>query len=237
MDIRFLSLAIVAGGFLAAPAVADDPKKKDEGTPPAAREKKDEKKRGLAIGDAAPSTDVKMENVDGRKISIDDAKGKKGTLVIFTCNHCPAAKAWEDRIAAITAEYAKKDVGVLLVNSNNDVEYPEDNLEAMKTRAREKKFEVPYVVDATSDVARAFGAAKTPEVFLFDANLKLAYHGAVDDNMKDASAVKERYLAMALESVLKGEKVAKPEVTASGCGIKFRAEKKREETPAPANEG
>ncbi len=235
MDVRLLNLAVIAAALLSAPALADETKKDERAQP--AREKKEEKKRGLAIGDAAPKTDVKMENVDGRQLSIDDVKGKKGTLVIFTCNHCPAAKAWEDRIAALTADYAKKDIGVLLVNSNDEVEYPEDSLENMKVRAREKKFEVPYVVDATSDVARAFGASKTPEVFLFDAELKLAYHGAVDDNMRSAEDVKEKYLVNALESVLKGEKVAKAEVPAAGCGIKFRAEKKNEETPARTNEG
>ena len=99
---------------------------------------------------------ITMENTDGRRVSIDAVRGKKGTLVVFSCNHCPWAKAWEGRIAAIGAEYVKKDVGVIMVNSNDPEEYPTDGISHMK----KKKFAFPYVVDQGSKVAKAFGAKR-----------------------------------------------------------------------------
>jgi peroxiredoxin len=176
----------------------------------------------LATGDAIPSTETKLENVDGKKLSIAEVAGEKGKLVIFTCNHCPYVKAWEDRIAALGNEYSKKGIGVIAINSNDPAKNPEDGLEGMKERAEDKKLGFPYAVDADSSVAKAFGATKTPEVFLFDATGKLAYHGAVDDNSGDATAVKDHYLKNALEAVVNGKPVEVAETKALGCGIKFR---------------
>jgi peroxiredoxin len=176
----------------------------------------------LSIGDKAPKSDVKMKNVDGQELSIASVAGPKGTLVIFSCNHCPFVKAWEGRIAEIGNTYKGKGVGVIVINSNDPSAYPEDGYEQMQQRAKDRGFEFPYVVDATSEVARAFGASHTPEVYLFDKDGKLVYHGAVDDNSKDATKVESAYLKDALNALLAGNEVAAKETKAIGCSIKFR---------------
>jgi len=177
---------------------------------------------GIQLGDKAPMTDTKMKNVDGKEVSIADVAGKNGTLVIFTCNHCPFAKAWEKRIVESGNSCSKKGVGVIAINPNDPAAYDEDTYENMQRRAKDRGYEFPYVVDATSDVARAFGAKATPEVFLFDKDGKLVYHGAVDDS-REASKVSQRYLNDALEAVLAGKAVTTAETKAVGCSIKFRA--------------
>ena len=176
----------------------------------------------LNIGDKAPKTDVKMKNVDGQEVSIASVAGPKGTLVIFSCNHCPFVKAWESRIVEIGNTYRGKGVGVIAINSNDPSALPEDSYEQMQKRAKERGFEFPYVVDATSEVARAFGASHTPEAYLFDKDGKLVYHGAIDDNSRDASKVESPYLKNALNALLAGNQVATKETKAIGCGIKFR---------------
>ena len=117
---------------------------------------------GLAIGDAAPMTDVKMKNVDGKEVTIAGVKGTKGTLVVFSCNHCPWAKAWESRIVELGNAYPKRGVGVIVINPNDPSAYEEDAYPAMQQRARQRGMKYPYAVDATSDLARAYGATRTP---------------------------------------------------------------------------
>jgi peroxiredoxin len=177
----------------------------------------------LAIGAPAPKADVKMASTDGRNLSITDVRGEKGTLVVFTCNHCPWAKAWQGRIVGLGNTYAKRGVGVIVVNPNDPEAFPEDAFAVMQERAKELKMAVPYVVDATSDVARAFGATHTPEAFLFDRKGKLVYHGGIDDNAKEPEKVTARWLRDALESTVAGKSVALKETKALGCSIKLRA--------------
>jgi peroxiredoxin len=177
---------------------------------------------GLAIGDAAPMTDVKMKNVDGRELTIRGVKGAKGTLVVFSCNHCPWAKAWESRIVELCNAYPKRGIGVIVINSNDPTAYEEDAYPAMQQRARQRGMKYPYVVDATSGVARAYGATRTPEAFLFDAKGRLVYHGTVDDNAHEPDKVEHRYLRDALEAVVAGQEVIVKETKALGCSIKFR---------------
>jgi hypothetical protein len=179
----------------------------------------------LAIGAKAPSSTVKMEGVDGSQHTITSAVGKLGTLVVFTCNHCPYVKAWEKRIAEIGAEAQRLGIGVILINSNDPAEYPEDNLDGMKARAKSLGLRFPYVVDSTSNVAREFGATKTPEVYLFDKSGSLAYQGAVDDNSSDANAVKQAYLKNAIAALAAGQAPAPATTKTVGCGIKFRPAK------------
>ena len=176
---------------------------------------------GLNIGDKAPSTSVKMKNVDGREVSIGDIAGKEGTLVIFSCNHCPFVKAWQDRIASIGNAAKGKGVGVIVINSNDPASYPEDSFTEMQARAKQLGFTFPYVVDATSGVARSFDATRTPEAFLFDKDGKLVYHGAIDDSQK-ADQVEKHFLQDAIDAATAGKDIPVKETKFVGCGIKYR---------------
>lgn len=183
----------------------------------------DEATRGIAIGDPAPQATVKMKSVDGRELSIADARRGKGTLVVFSCNACPWAKAWETRIVELGNASLKRGVGVIVINSNDPAVNDQDAYGVMKERAKQRKMQFPYVVDATSDVARAFGATRTPEAFLFDADGHLVYHGAIDDNAHEPAKVQQRYLRDAIDAVVAGKAVATQETKALGCSIKFRS--------------
>jgi peroxiredoxin len=176
---------------------------------------------GLNIGDKAPSTSVKMKNVDGSAVSIADVAGKQGTLVVFSCNHCPFVKAWQGRIASVGNAAKTKGIGVIIINSNDPTDYPEDSYAEMQKRAKDLGFTFPYVVDATSDMARAFGATRTPEAFLFDKDGKLVYHGAIDDS-KEADQVTKHFLQDAINAAVAGKAVPVAETKFVGCGIKFR---------------
>lgn len=175
----------------------------------------------LDLGAAIPDADVKMKNVDGREISIAEVAGKQGTLVVFTCNHCPFVKAWEKRIAALGNEYAGKGIGVIAVNANDPKANANDGFDGMVERAKMLDLAFPYVVDQGSKVAKAFGAERTPEAFLFDAQGALVYHGTIDDNAEDAAKVTKPYLADALAAVAAGQPVDTKETKALGCTIKF----------------
>jgi len=175
----------------------------------------------LDLGATAPKSDVKMKSVEGGEVSIAEIAGKQGTLVIFTCNHCPWAKAWEQRIAKLGNTYKSRGVGVIAINANDPKDHAEDGYDGMVTRAKTLGLQFPYVVDSGSTVARAFGAERTPEVFVFDAQGKLAYHGTVDDNAEHADQVTQAYLANALESVATGKPVETKETKALGCTIKY----------------
>ncbi len=185
----------------------------------------DEGPSALAIGSKAPLAGTKMKSVDGRSVSIADVAGEHGTLVVFMCNHCPWVKAWQTRIAAIGNAAVDEKVGVIAINANDPKAYPEDDYATMKARAKELGFQFPYAVDATSDIARAFGATRTPEAFLFDADGKLVYHGTIDDNAHDAQAVEQQWLRKAVDAVAAGNQVEVAETKALGCGIKLRAKK------------
>lgn len=178
--------------------------------------------KALSLGAKAPLTTAKMKNVDGKLVSIADVAGKKGTLVVFTCNHCPFAKAWESRIAELANTYSAKGIGVILVNANDPTAHADDGAAETQARAKALGLKVPYVLDETSDVARAFGATVTPEAFLFGADGKLAYHGTVDDNRSEPAKVQKRYLKDALDAVVADKAPAVAETKSLGCGIKFR---------------
>ncbi|MDA0745401.1 MAG: thioredoxin family protein [bacterium] len=176
----------------------------------------------LSLGETAPKATVKMANIDGRELSIADVKGEHGTLVMFSCNSCPWVVAWEDRIASLGNAYQEKGFGVIVINANDTEQVAEDGLVQMKKRAEERGFNFPYVVDATSNVARAFGATRTPEVFLFNKQGKLVYNGAIDDDARNPGKVEAHYLKDALESILAGKPVSTAQTKALGCTIKFR---------------
>jgi len=176
----------------------------------------------LPLGAKMPQTDVQMKNIDGKNMTLADIQGKKGTLVVFSCNACPWVIAWEDRISALGNEYRAKGVGVVAINSNDPTSNSEDGFDVMKTRAKEKGFKFPYVVDSTSGVAKAFEATRTPEAFLFNEKGELVYHGTIDDNAKKPEKVKNPYLQNALKALVTGKDIPQKETKALGCGIKFR---------------
>lgn len=173
----------------------------------------------LEIGDAMVDADVKMQGTDGATHTLGALKGEKGTLVIFTCNKCPFVQAWQDTMVDIAKTYSEKGIGVAFINSN-DPSVKGDTLENMKAFAKKTGYAWPYIQDSTSDVARNFGATKTPDVFLFDADGKLVYKGAVGEGGR--SVGNEIWLKDAIEALLAGKPVEKAETKAVGCSIKFR---------------
>lgn len=176
----------------------------------------------LQLGDTMPMTTVKMKSVSGKEVTLSEVAGPKGTLVIFSCNHCPWVQAWETRMTALGNELPGKGIGVVAINSNDPAAYPGDDYADMVERARTRGFTFPYVVDSTSDVARAFGATHTPEAFLFDRAGKLVYHGAIDDNAQNAAKVEHHYLADAADALLAGKPIVAAETKSIGCSLKLR---------------
>ncbi len=179
---------------------------------------------GLEPGAAMPEVTAPVVAPDGSEMALAELRGEKGTLIVFTCNTCPWAKAWEERIVALGNEYAQRGIGVVAINSNDPARVPEDSLEAMKVRAAERGMAFPYVADRGSVIARQFGAKVTPEAFLFDAGGTLVYHGTIDDNARAPESVKQRFLKDALEATASGSEIAVAKTKALGCGIKFSKE-------------
>lgn len=178
---------------------------------------------GYAIGDKA--RDFKLKNIDDKTFSLADKKDAKGFIVVFTCNHCPYAVKYEDRIVALNNKYAKLGYPVVAINPNDAAAYPDDNFENMKKRAKSKSFTFPYLVDDTQEIAKAYGATKTPHVFVLkkeNADLIVKYIGAIDDNTDDASAVKTKYVEQAVDALLAGKDVTTTSTKAIGCGIKWK---------------
>jgi len=176
---------------------------------------------GYKIGDVAE--DFSLKNIDGNMVSLADYKNAKGFIVIFTCNTCPFAVKYEDRIIALNNKYASKGYPVIAIMPNNTAKKPGDNFDAMKQRAQEKGFTFPYLIDEQQTVYPKFGATKTPHVFILqkgDGLNIVEYIGAIDDNYKDASAVNTKYVENAVDAMLNGEEVSPTETKAIGCSIK-----------------
>ena len=177
----------------------------------------------LKPGDnAVPFT---LKNVDSKMVSLSDYKDQNGVILIFTCNPCPFSVAYEDRIIALHKNYASAGYPVVLINPNDDRVSPDDTFEKMKQRAGEKGFAFPYLKDETQEIYKAYGATRTPHVFLLKnekGKFKVAYIGAIDDNAMDAKAVSERYVDQAIRSLVSGSKVNPEQVKAIGCTIKTK---------------
>jgi peroxiredoxin len=163
-----------------------------------------------------------LPGVDDKIYSLADYAGAKAVVVIFSCNHCPYVRAWEERMVQIQADYAARGVQLVAINSNDPVKSPGDSFPKMKQRAEEKDFNFPYLFDEPQEVARMYGAVCTPEVFLFDGSGVLQYHGAIDDNYDDPGGVKQRYLRDALDAVLAGKKPGVTRTPPIGCTIKWK---------------
>lgn len=175
----------------------------------------------LKIGSLAPN--FNLIGVDGKQYSLDSFRDKKILIIIFSCNHCPYVQAYEERIISIQKDFLNKGVQIVAINSNEDVNYPEDSYEEMIKRSNERKFNFPYLRDETQDIAKAYGATHTPEIFLFDEQRKLRYHGKIDDNWKEPDKVKFTYLRDAIKEVLEGKEVSIPETFSIGCTIKWKS--------------
>lgn len=169
--------------------------------------------------------DFKLKNIDGKMVSMADYKDSKGFIVIFTCNHCPFSKKYEDRINALNKKYAKQGFPVLAINPNDAAQYPEDSYENMQARAKEKKFSFPYLHDESQSVARTFGATKTPDVFVLQKegkDLIVKYTGAIDDNSDNPKSVNEKFVENAVDALLAGKKITTTSTKAIGCSIKWK---------------
>jgi peroxiredoxin len=170
----------------------------------------------LKIGAAAPNFQG-IIGIDDQKHALADYKNAKLIVLVFTCNHCPVAQAYEDRLVALQKDYQSKGVRLIAVNVNN---IPADRLDKMKQRAKDKKFNFPYLYDATQKIGRDYGATVTPHVFLLDKDCKIAYRGAIDDNMR-ANEVKKSYLRNAMDALLDGKKPSEKTTKQFGCSIKY----------------
>lgn len=178
---------------------------------------------GYKVGDTVQ--DFKLKNVDGKLVSLSDGKDVKGYIIAFTCNTCPVAKAYEDRILALHEQYASKGYPVLAIQPNDAQQSPGDSYGAMQQRAKAKQYPFAYLQDETQAIARTFGATNTPHMFVVKKEgdqFKVAYIGAIDNSSRDASSASKKYVEEAVNELLVGKSVTTPSAKAIGCGIKWR---------------
>ena len=175
---------------------------------------------GYTLGDAV--ADFRIRNVDGRTITLADYRPQKGLIVVFTSNHCPFSKAYEDRLIALDRVFAPQGYPVLAIMPNDTAVYEDDSFERMKARARDKNYPFPYGIDETR-IAKAFGATRTPQVYVLkqvNRQFILEYVGTIDDSPQDSVGVKRRYVEEAVRSLLAGQPVQSPITKPIGCAIK-----------------
>lgn len=169
-----------------------------------------------------PCPDFDLPRVDGGRFRLADAAGARALVVMFMCNHCPYVQAVEDRLIALAREYGAKGVRFVGICSNDPESYPDDAPAKLRARWKAKGYGFPYLVDETQDVARAFDAVCTPDIFVYGADLTLAYHGRIDDDWKSPERVRRRELAAALDALLAGERPTREQHHSMGCSIKWR---------------
>jgi peroxiredoxin len=175
--------------------------------------------RDLTLG--APCPDFRLPSVDGRTVARDDLKDAKVLVVMFICNHCPYVQAVEDRFVALARDYEPKGVQFVGICSNDPKGYPDDAPPRLLARWREKGYGFPYLVDATQSVAHAFDAVCTPDIYVYDGQRRLAYHGRIDDNWQHPDKVTRRELAAALDALLAGRAPSEEQLHSIGCSIKW----------------
>ncbi len=174
----------------------------------------------LSIGSSIPKADVKTTTVNGRQISLNDVKTRKGLLVIFSCNTCPYVIKAQERTREMIGFATERGLGMIIINSNVAQRDDADSPEAMKSYAKEQGYRVPYVMDKNTELADAFGATRTPEVFLFDGNGKLVYKGAMEDNPSKPSESKAIYLKTAIDNMVNNRPIDPNSTKSIGCTIK-----------------
>ena len=178
---------------------------------------------GYSVGDYA--TDFNLKNIDGKMVSMANYKDAKGFIITFTCNTCPYAVGYEDRLVALDKKYAAKGFPVIAINPNDLDRKPDDSMEAMKVRAAEKGFTFPYLRDDSQEITKAYGATKTPHMYVLSNNngkYRVEYIGAIDDNPRDGDNVSKRYVEDAVDALLAGKKVEVKSAKAIGCTIKWK---------------
>ncbi len=175
----------------------------------------------MALELQAPCPDFDLPGTDDKHHTLAEQKGKLFVLVV-SCNHCPYVIAYEPRIVAYANEYMAKGVSFVAVNANDATRYPDDGMQAMKTRAKERSFPFPYVRDDSQALVRTLGARFTPEIYVFDEARRLRYHGRIDDNHRDASRVTSHDLRNALDALLDGKDPPVAETVAFGCSVKWK---------------
>ena len=175
---------------------------------------------GYQPGDKA--TDFKLKSVDGKNYSMSDYKDAKGFIVVFTCNTCPFAIKYDDRVNALAKKYKSKGYVLLAINPNDPDVQPKDTYNLMQAKAKDEGFVFPYLVDEGGKIYPQYGATKTPHVFLLDKNLVVKYIGAIDDNPDDANDVKKHYLEDAIASLESGKDPSPSVTKAIGCSIKSK---------------
>ncbi len=176
--------------------------------------------QSLAVGSDLPMKDVKMKDVSGKDVSIKDAMKANGVMVMFSCNTCPYVIKNQQRTLDIAAYAKQNNIGIILLNSNEGTRDGDDSYEAMKAYAQKQGYDFYYTVDTDSKIANAFGASRTPELFLFDANAKLQYKGAIDDNPNDGGNVKRVHAKEAINELTTGKSISVKESRSVGCSIK-----------------
>lgn len=200
--LKFLSLVLIMGA-LAAFTTVDAPA------------------AGYKVGDVA--TDFSLKNINGKKVSLKDFTSAKGFIVVFTCNHCPYAQAYEDRVLALDKKFKAKGYPVIAINPNNPDKVAEDSFENMQKRAKEKKYSFPYLLDEGQKIYPQYGATKTPHVYVLEKTANgnvVKYIGAIDDNYEDGKLAKKHYVEDAVNALLAGKEVLVKETKAIGCSIK-----------------
>lgn len=174
----------------------------------------------LALGSTMPQADLSRPSANGNQGTLSAARGSKGTVVVFWSNECPWADKNQDRLLSLASEYTGKGFGFVLVNSNDPVAFPKEAREGSRTYMQQSGMNLPYLMDTDGQLARAFGAARTPHVYLFNGSGALVYVGAIDDSPGDPNNVQEHYLRDALNSISSGSSVSVPRTKAFGCTIK-----------------
>lgn len=174
---------------------------------------------GIAVGELAPR--FELPDTEGNRHTLEDALSAPATVVVFTCNHCPYALAWHDRIASAARDYADRGVRFLAINSNDSERYPADSYEAMRERVRKEDWPMPYLHDESQEVAAGFGARVTPDLFVLDGEGRVRYRGAPDEDYADP-AKNAAWLRDALEDLLAGRDPARSETEPVGCSIKWK---------------
>ena len=180
----------------------------------------------LCIAASAQIPDFRLKSAEGKYVALSDYPGARGFIVVFTCNHCPFARLYPERLNKLNEQYSKLGVPVIAISSSDTVQYEEDSYEKMQVRAKAGHYLFPYLYDPTQTVARQFNAQKTPHAFVIwkeeNAGFRIRYSGAIDDNGAEPAKVKHHYVEDAVDQLLAGKVVAVPTTRSIGCQISYR---------------